>query len=365
MHVAAHRSVLATLVLFTELLATATFPSVRHGHSSAAYWLVAGMTSVAFFVTLLVHELAHAVVARHYGIRVKQVTLWMFGGVTELEGDAPSPKADAAIAVAGPAASLVIGAACIALTWGIGSGGLFGVAISWLGAISVVLGVFNLLPGAPLDGGRVLRALLWWHSHDQARAANQAARAGRGLGVLLAALGLMELFAGSFAGLWLAFIGWFILTSATSERDAAQFGNLHGLSASDVMATNLLVANGWWTVEHFLSTFQPDELTQPVFPVVDFAGQVTGAVHLSELTSAPDQEARIRDIGGSRRLPTLVVRPDDPVDVIAARRRHSDGEAIVIDAEGHPIGLIGQAELARAARIATERAAGAAPTQTP
>ena len=362
--VSAHWSVLATLVLFADLLATSALPSALHGQSSTAYWVIGVVTAVAFLATLLAHELAHAVVARHYRLQVKRVTLWMLGGITELEGEPPSPRADAAIAVAGPAASVAIGAVCLGLAWWVGSGDLFGTALGWLGAMSLLLGAFNLLPGAPLDGGRVLRALLWWHSHDRARAADRAARVGKGLGILLIALGLLEFLGGAVTGLWLAFIGWFIVTSANGERYAARIGSLRGLSAGDVMAAAPVVAHGWWTVEQFFSSVETSEFVQPGLPVVDFGGQVTGAVTLSELKRAPDKDSRIRDLGGTRR-PPLLVRPDDPVEIVVMRLRLHDGLAVVVDEARHPIGLISQTELERASRLADERAARAAPTPTP
>lgn len=361
--VSAHWSVLATLVVFADLLATSALPSVRHGQSSAAYWLVGVITSAVFLATLLLHELAHAVTARHYRMRVKQVTLWMLGGFTELEGEPPSPRADAAIAAAGPAASFAIGAVCVALAWLFGTGDLFGAALAWLGGISVLLGVFNLLPGAPLDGGRVLRAMLWWHSHDRARAADRAARVGRGLGILLIALGLLEFLGGSLAGLWLAFIGWFIVTSATGERYVARIQGLRGVLAGDAMTAAPVVAQGWWTVQQFLSGLQSSELAQPGLAVVDFAGQVTGAINLSDLKRASDKDARIRDIGGNRRLPPLLVRTDDPVEAVVTSLRLHNGLAVVIDEERHPIGLISFAELERAVSLAAERAASAEPAQ--
>jgi CBS domain-containing protein len=207
--------------------------------------------------------------------------------------------------------------------------------------------------------------LLWWRSHDRGRAADRAARVGRGLGVLLIALALLEFFGGSLTGLWLAFIGWFIMTSATGERYAARIRGLRGVLAGDAMTAAPVVAHGWWTVQQFLSGLKPGELAQPGLPVVDFAGQVTGAITLSDLKRASDKDARIRDIGGNRLLPPLLVRTDDPVEAVVTSLRLHDGLAVVIDEERHPIGLISFAELERAASPSTaaKRAASAEPAQ--
>jgi Zn-dependent protease/CBS domain-containing protein len=357
-------SVLATLVLFADLLATSALPSALHGQSAAAYWVVGIITAFVFLATLLVHELAHAIAARHYRMPVKQVTLWMLGGVTELEGDPPSARADLTIAAAGPVASFAIGGVCVALSWWVGSGDLFGAALGWLGAVSILLGVFNMLPGAPLDGGRVLRALLWWRSHDRARAADRAARVGTGLGLLLIALGMLEFLGGAVTGLWLAFIGWFIVTSATAERCAARTQGLRDVPSGEVMTAAPVVAHGWWTVEQFLASLPQGALGQPGLPVVDFAGRVTGAITLNELERASDKDARIRDLGGTRRLPPLVVHPDDPVENVVLRLRLHGGLAVVVDEEQHPIGLISEADLERAAHAAAARTVRVEPAET-
>jgi len=154
----AHWSVLVTEGLFATVLATSTLPGAHPGDTGTAYWLVAVGTAVVFILTLLAHELAHAVVARAYGIQVNRITLWLLGGVTDLGGPSPTARADALVALAGPATSLGIGTVSAILAAIVGTSGLVGTALVWLASVSVLLAVFNLLPGAPLDGGRVLRA---------------------------------------------------------------------------------------------------------------------------------------------------------------------------------------------------------------
>ena len=158
----AHWSVLVIVALLTELLAASVLPDAAPHHSRAAYIGIAAAGAVVFLAGLLAHELAHALVARHYGMPVQRITLWMLGGMTELGGEPPSPRADALVAAAGPATSLVLGGGFAGLAW-LAGGGLLGSALAWLAVVNVFLGVFNLLPGAPLDGGRLLRALLWRH----------------------------------------------------------------------------------------------------------------------------------------------------------------------------------------------------------
>src|SRR6266568_6666748 len=210
------------------------------------------------------------------------------GGFTELDGESPSPRADAVVAVAGPGTSIGLGAVSAALAWWAGSSGLLGAGLGWLAAVSMLLGVFNLLPGAPLDGGRLMRAVLWRHYHDRARASHVAARVGRALGFVLIALGFVELIAaGSLAGLWIAFVGWFIVGAATAEAHAGQAEGLKGLRVGDVMAHSPTVLADWWTVEQVLAHASPDHAATQAFPLVDFEGQATGALTLRDLHRIP------------------------------------------------------------------------------
>ena len=202
-----------------------------------------------FFVSLLAYQLAHALVAHKAGVEVKGLTLWLFGGVASLGGESPTPRADFRIAAAGPATSLGLAAGFAAVAGGlqlIGVAHIVVVAASWLSGINLMLGVFNLVPGAPLDGGRILRAFLWRRHGDRVRAAVTAARAGTVVGYGLIGLGLVEFLAGaSVGGLWLVFIGWFILAAARAEEaDTLTRDALGGLRVTDVMSPRPVVAPG-------------------------------------------------------------------------------------------------------------------------
>jgi Zn-dependent protease len=219
--VEAHWSALGTLGLFGSILATTILPEGHAGESRVTYWLVGAVASAVFLTTVIAHELAHAVVARHHGIKVDRITLWFLGGVTQLGGASPSPRADAAVAVAGPAASLSIGTVFGCLAWWMGDGSVVATAALWLAAVNILIGFFNLLPGAPLDGGRLIRAIAWWRLGDRRAAGLVATRTGRILGIMLLLLGPVEMLAGRFAGLWLVLLGLFIMGGARAEEDAA------------------------------------------------------------------------------------------------------------------------------------------------
>ena len=179
--VGAHWSVLVVLLLVAEGMAMVVLPELVPDHSPVAYWLAGLLTALIFLGSLLAHELAHALVARTYGLSVQRITLWMLGGVSLLGGEPPTPRADLRVALAGPLASVAVavGSAALAMAGQVlGAPDLAVATAAWLATMNAVLSVFNLLPGAPLDGGRVLRAFLWRRLGDRDRAEIAAARSG-------------------------------------------------------------------------------------------------------------------------------------------------------------------------------------------
>ena len=235
-----HWSVAVIVALIAGILGTQVLPQMAPGEPTAVYWAVAVPGALLFVAALLAHELAHAFVARRARVGVRSITLWALGGVAELTDDPPTARADLRIAVAGPATSLAAAAvfgALAALVQAAGGPRILGAAFIWLCVMNALLAVFNLLPGAPLDGGRILRALLWMRHGDRSRAARTAATAGRIVGGALAGLGLFEVFGwGDASGLWLLIIGFFLITAATAEADAQIATDaLGGLLVRDVM----------------------------------------------------------------------------------------------------------------------------------
>src|SRR4051812_1382028 len=196
---------------------------VQHFHavdpqwSRTVVWMAAAVTSVLFFVALLLHELAHSLVAKARGLRVRAITLFALGGVSQIESEARDAKSEFWIAIAGPITSAVIGLVLLGTAWPDGwlvAGGHATPLISvlvWLGNINILLAAFNMVPGYPLDGGRVLRALVWSVTHNAERATRLAAKVGQVVAFLFILAGLWRFFVGAnFGGLWLAFIGWFL-----------------------------------------------------------------------------------------------------------------------------------------------------------
>ena len=337
--------------LLTMLLAMTELPSIRPGEAPVLYWLVGLLAAALFLVSLVAHELAHAIVAHANGLKAQRMTLWMLGGLTELGTEPGTPRAEARVSGAGPLTSLACGVAFGALAVAVGPSTLLGGALVWLAAMNALLAVFNLLPAAPLDGGRLLHAVVWWRVHDRARATRAASAAGRFLGSALIGLGVLSLLVGDIGGLWLALVGWFVASAARGEALAAQdaaLAGLTGLTAADVMDPAGVVLPSWWTVETVLAQLGPAQAAQAVLPLVDADGAVTGGVTVFDLERASRRgahDARLRDLRSP--LP-LVPGTASLVDVLRGLQLPPH-VAVVVDDARHPLGVL---ELHRVDRVA-------------
>jgi Zn-dependent protease len=339
-------SLLVIAGLLTLSLAADRFPDQFPGEPTAAYWIVGVVAAGLFFASVLAHELAHSLVARRHGVQVDGITLWMLGGVAKLGGESPTARAELLIAAAGPATSVGLaagfGASAFALA-ALGAPGLLAAALAWLAVINAILAVFNLIPAAPLDGGRILASLLWFHHGNRYRAVATAAQVGVVFGWLLVGAGATGWFAGlGFGGLWTALIGWFLVSAARAEGEMARsrlaFGDVR---VRDVMTPDPPRARGWLTVEEYLREDAP-HVKDPVVVVERFDGSITGLVSIDRLRSAPAFE------GGMRRVqdfavPLSTVRvahPDDRLADVAMRPvRGRIGPALVLEGD-RLVGLV-------------------------
>jgi Zn-dependent protease/CBS domain-containing protein len=234
-----HPSWLVIAFLITYSLAAGDLPARFRGWEPVLYWVVAAGVAILFFVSVLAHELSHALVARRYGIEVHDITLFVFGGAAMLEGEAKTPGQEALIAFAGPLSSLVIGGILIGLGYLVPQEHVLAL-VGWLAVINLSLGAFNLLPGFPMDGGRILRALIWKVRGNPDVATRNAAGVGRFVGYILIGVGAVMAFQGILlGGIWLALIGWFIATAAdATARQSNVQQSLRGVSVRDVMETD-------------------------------------------------------------------------------------------------------------------------------
>ncbi|HEX2086151.1 MAG TPA: site-2 protease family protein [Solirubrobacteraceae bacterium] len=218
--IGANWSWLLVLALVVWTLAGAVFPATNPGLASGAYVAMAVVAAVLFFASIVLHELGHARQARREGMQVGGITLWALGGVARFTGMFPSPGAELRVALAGPAVSLLLGLGFAALAVMLRPGSAIDGVVAWLGYINLLLFAFNLVPALPMDGGRVLRALLWRARGDLAQATSLAAGVGFVLGAAMVVVGLASGLGGAQAGgLWLAFIGAFVMLAGRAEAD--------------------------------------------------------------------------------------------------------------------------------------------------
>ena len=345
-------SVLVILWLFTWSLAS-TLPTTAAGYSTGAYWVAGACGATVLLASLLAHELAHAIVARRAGVKVLDVTLWLVGGVTRLGGQAKTPRTAFRIAVAGPATSLLLGAFFAGAGVGLRTLGVGHIVIGvawWLAGINTLLGVFNLLPGTPLDGGQVLRAWLWRRHGDPTRAAIGAARAGRTLAFVLIAFGLLEFLAGAMvAGVWLAFIGWFIFTAAHSDEAQILSRNaLAGVRVRAAMTAHPRTVPAWITVQDFIERYLLGD-RHSAYPVEDPNGSISGLITLAQLRQVEPRTRSTTRVGEIAmplsRVP--VATPDEPVTALLERLASAQSNrALVVDA-GRVVGIITASDLTR------------------
>src|SRR5437667_111285 len=255
------------------------------------YWIIAAIGAVLFYASLLAHELSHAIVARRNGVKVAGITLWLFGGVSRLEGEPASARAEALIAGVGPLTSFVIAAIAFAVATVTSSNALLSGLFGWLTFVNLVLGLFNLVPAFPLDGGRILSSLLWWRSGSRQRGVHNAVRVGRLFAYLMIAGGVLGVFlGGGLNGAWMAILGWFLLSAGASEEAGSAVRSLlRSVPVSAAMTSPVVTLPDWVSVEQFLESVAPNH-PFTTYPVHEPSGKLTGGVRLSDLVRLPAGE---------------------------------------------------------------------------
>ncbi|MFD6322389.1 site-2 protease family protein [Streptomyces sp. NPDC058442] len=361
--VGVHWSVLLIFGIIVFGLSQGRLPETYPGRSWAVYWAAGLCTAVVFFASLLAHELGHAVVARRNGVEVDDIVLWLLGGAARLRTEASSPGAELRIAGVGPLISLLLGGlfACGAWLLDLASGpGVVLEMAAWLAGINVLLAVFNALPAAPLDGGRLLRAFLWWRTGDRLRATAGATAAGRVLGWLLVVLGLIAfLRTGTFGSLWLALIGWFLITAATAEGRQAHLREvLAGVPVRQTMTPEPLAVPADTAVADFL-TGARYRYRHSAFPVTD-DGAPVGLVTVDSARGVPQDEARavtVREV----MVPlsqVSVAEPDSPLaDLLPRMEPGAEHRVLVVD-DGRLVGIVSLSDVSRTVNWLMNTASG-------
>jgi Zn-dependent protease/CBS domain-containing protein len=352
-------SLLAVVALLVWSLSEGVLPDQNPGLSDNTYLGAAVVASLLFLASIALHELGHSWVALREGLEVDSITLWLFGGVSQLKGRFPSPGAEFRVAVSGPLVSIVLGV----LFMGIAAAGLPSAAdgvAAWLGYINLILAAFNLLPAAPLDGGRVLHSALWRAKGDFAWATRIASEVGQVFAYLFIGLGLaMFVFEGSFSGAWLAFIGWFLLQGARAEaRYVATEQALQGLRVRDLMVRSPVTVDADSTIGRFMDDVAGSNRFT-TYPVLE-GDRPVGLLAFASVAAVPRADwdsRRVRDTMVPLDEVPQLTEDELAVDALEELSAPTGNRALVVD-DGHLAGLLSITDIARALEVGRSPAQG-------
>jgi Zn-dependent protease/CBS domain-containing protein len=348
-HIGVNWTWLIVFALIAWSLATAVFPDQNPGLSDATYVVMAVAAALVFFASILLHELGHAVQARREGMEIEGITLWLFGGVAQFRGMFPSAGAEFRIAVAGPLVSLALGLLFVGVAAGLALWDAVDGVAAWLGYINLMLLAFNLLPALPLDGGRVLRSALWGARRDFGSATRIAAAIGRGFGYLFIAGGLAAFFwAHAVGGLWLAFIGWFLLGAAAGEtRSIAVRDALAGFRVRDLMVREPTTVSPDVTIGKFMDDVVWSH-RHTTYPVVEGARAI-GLLPFRCVAQVPRAQWDDRTVRDCMlpRADVPILGEDEPLEDALAELGDGVGRGLVLDGD-RLVGFLSISDLVRA-----------------
>lgn len=340
---------LVVFVLVVASLSFSYFPAAFPNRGPVVDVLSGIVTALLFFASIIAHELSHSLVARAGGIRVQRVTLFVFGGVAQMSEEPHGPGAEFLMAIAGPGMSLLLSA-----LFGVGSlwlrvlhvSDLWWAPLEYLALINLSLAIFNLLPGFPLDGGRVLRSLLWAMTGDLLKATRWASGAGQVVGWGLVTAALVGILRGSLELVWLGLVGWFIASIArASYREQAVRSGMHRVRVGDIMTPSPVTVPGEISVNRFVHEYllAGDHTRYPVM----LDGRIIGLVTLDDVKRLPNgvwETTRVADITNAD-INSLVVPADDPSDVLLDRFSAVPAGALLVAHDGRLVGIVTRADV--------------------
>jgi Zn-dependent protease len=351
------------LVLLTVSLATGWFPQLYPGWSTATYWVVSLISALLLFVSVLLHELAHSLVARRNGLTVKNITLFIFGGVSNIEQEPQSPGVEFWMALVGPLTSLLIGAICYLLLLPLrGTRSPLEGILFYLAVTNILLGLFNLIPGFPLDGGRVLRAIVWKITGSLQTATRVASLAGQVIAYLFILGGVWLIFGGDVLdGVWIGFIGWFLLSAAQSANtQGALQSTLRGVTVAEVMDP---------TPPTVLATISLQELVDEDFlphglrcALVMQGDRLAGMITLSDIRHVPRKQWASTPVERAM-VPVErlhVVAPQQSLNDVLPLMAGRDVNQLPVVQNGVPVGIVSRDAVMRYLEVRRSLGRGAA-----
>ncbi|HSB05411.1 MAG TPA: site-2 protease family protein, partial [Thermodesulfobacteriota bacterium] len=282
-----HFSWLIVFGFITWLLSSRYFPQVTPDLPFVSYWISGALAALLLFASVAFHELAHSYVAQKYGLTIESITLFIFGGVAQLKGDPPHPRAEFWVAIVGPLSSFFLSAVFLFLT--MSSAGGTRALFAYLSQINLILGIFNLIPGFPMDGGRVLRSAIWGKKKDYFYATQKASTIGRMIALFFIFFGLFSIFTGGSGGLWLMLVGWFLFSAAQASYQQATLQEvLSGIRVKDIMAKDMITLNPSVSLEEAVDQYFL-RYGYGGFPVID-DGKFLGIITLKEVKNVPRED---------------------------------------------------------------------------
>ncbi len=344
-----HYTWIFIFVFISWSLAQGFFPQAYAGWDTLTYWITGIIAALMLFVSVLLHELAHSLVAKRRGIPVASITLFFFGGVSNLEEEPKKPMAEFTMAIVGPGTSLVL-ALVFWLLYLIPADktGPLAAMLSYLALINLILAVFNLLPGFPLDGGRVLRSIIWGATGNLVKATNIAGRIGQLLGWALIGVGIYFIFFVSIvSGLWMAFIGWFLSGAASaSRREVTVRESLSGIRVRDFVDLNTTTISPETTVAEMVDNIFRRQHGRAVPVCRD--GKLLGIVSITDVRGLPQEKwptTPVADI--MTREPLYTASPQDDLNTVMKLLAQHDINQVPIQQDGQCVGLLSRADIIR------------------
>lgn len=347
-----HFSWLIIFGLITWSLSSFYFPQAAPELPRASYWLNGAVAALFLFFSVAFHELSHSFVALRYKLAISDITLFIFGGVASMKGEPPTPKAEFRIAIAGPLSSFFLSLVFFA-AYSITDTQLTKALFSYIARLNLILGIFNLIPGFPMDGGRVARAIIWQKTNDFFNATRKAAGYGQKIAMFFIIFGVISIFAGQPGGLWIMLIGWFLYNAATaSYQNVGITETLKGLKAKNIMATDIVILNKSITVDEAVNNYFL-RYGYGGFPVMEDS-RFLGFVTLKEIKDVPRgkwENIKISEIFIPADSKSEIPEDMDIIKALEIMIGDDRGRLIVRDRRGNIAGIVTRNGIARYIQI--------------